>query len=171
MSTFMFKVMNLVVRTIAKPLISWVTHYKKLKFKEESGSKLQIYLRKKLISVGQSWNYYNIIINRKLFKISSGHTSVSSLSEEKALERGAEVISEVLIYSLLILIPLLEWWRLSKISKAKEKVKEDFLNETKILTQMVLADAKEINQEINEIKYLMEEIEKKIDFSSLNNKL
>ena len=168
MSTFMFKVMNLVVRTIAKPLISWVTHYKKLKFKEESGSKVQIFLRRKLINVGQSWNYYNILINRKLFKISSSNTSINSLSEEKALERGAEFISEILIYSLLILIPLLEWWRLSKISKAKEKVKEDYLNETKILTQMVLADTKEIEKEIQEIYTLMEEIEKK---SCLNNKL
>ena len=172
MSTFMFKVMNLVVRTVAKPLISWVTHYKKLKFKEVSGSKFQMFIRKRLISSGQSWNYYNILINRKMFKISTSNTSISSLSEEKALEKGAEIISELLIYSLLIIIPLMEWWRLSKISKAKEQVKENFLNETRILTDELISESKELDKDLEEIKLLVLALEQSLEVDSIiNNKL
>lgn len=171
MSTFLFKVMNLVVRTVAKPLISWVTHYKKLKFKEDSGSKFQMFIRKKLIQAGQSWNYYNVMINRKLFKISTTGTTISSLSEEKALEKGAEVMSEVIIYSLLIIIPLMEWWRLSKISKEKELAKEKDISDLKIFAQLVHKEAMEIDKEINEIKEMIEKIQKKIEVVGLNNKL
>ena len=130
MSTFGFKVMNLVVRTIAKPLVSWVTHYKKMKFKEECGSKLQNMTRNKLIWLGQTWNFYNVTINRKLFKISTGNATISELSESKALELGAEVTGEILVYSLLILIPILEWLRLSKIAKKKVMIKEQYKYET-----------------------------------------
>jgi hypothetical protein len=161
MSTFMFKVMNLVVRTIAKPLVSWVTHYKKLKFKEESQSKFQNYSRTKLIWAGQTWNYYNVLINRKLFKISTGGTTISELSEEKALERGAEIIGEILVYSLLILIPFLEWLRLSKIAKKKEQVKENFIKETRIMLDEVLKESQDLERELVEIQSLILTLEQK----------
>ncbi len=158
----MFKVMNLVVRTIAKPLVSWVTHYKKLQFKEESQSKFQKFSHKKLIWAGQTFNYYNVLINRKLFKISTGGTTIPELSEEKALERGAEIIGEILVYSLLILIPFLEWLRLSKISKKKELQKENFIKETRIMLDEVMKESIEIDKELIEIKVLVENIESKL---------
>lgn len=155
MSTFMFKVMNLVVRTIAKPLVSWVTHYKKLKFKEESQSRFQRFSRRRLIWAGQTWNYYNILINRKLFKISTGGTTIQELSEEKALERGAEIFGEILVYSLLILVPLVEWMRLSRIAKNKELKKEEYIKETRYLLDEVMKENEELEKEIEEIKSLI----------------
>jgi hypothetical protein len=169
MSTFGFKVMNLVVRTIAKPIVSWVTHYKKMKFKDESDSAIQRATRRRLIWIGQTWNYYNVSINRKLFKISTGNASISNLSEEKSIEKGAEIFGEFFVYSLLIIIPLLEWYRLSKISKHKEMVKENFIQETRLYIDSILKEAKEIDQEINAIKSLIEEIETKLTNNKVNN--
>jgi hypothetical protein len=163
----MFKVMNLVVRTVAKPLISWVTHYKKLKFKDESQSKFKNYARNKLIWTGQTWNYYNVVINRKLFKISTLNTTVTELSEEKALDRGAEIIGEIIVYSLLIIIPLIEWYRLSNISKKKESVKEEFIKETRILLDELINESREINNELNEIKNMLDLIDCKIENNNL----
>src|SRR5690606_37317748 len=157
-----FKVMNLVVRTTAKPLVSWVTQYKKMKFKEESQSKFQNYMRRKLIWSGRTWNYYNIKINRKLFKISTGNTTIAELPEDKAIEKGAESIGEFIVYYLLIIIPLMEWFRLSKIAKLKEYKKQEFIEETKILIDQVMQESEEINQELVNIKTLIEEIETKL---------
>ncbi len=167
MSTFMFKVMNLVVRTIAKPLVSWVTHYKKMKYKEESGSKFQQATRRRLIWAGQNWNYYNVLINRKLFKISTGNATISDLSEDKAIEKGAEIFGEFFVYSLLIIIPLAEWIRLSKIAKQKEQIKENFLSETRIFIDEVAKEAHEIEDEILKIKSLVLEIETKLASNKL----
>jgi hypothetical protein len=162
MSTFFFKVMNLVVRTIAKPLISWVTHYKKLKFKEESQSKVQNYIRKKLIWTGQTWNHYNILLNRKLFKISTGSTTIAVLTEDKALEKGAEFLSEVLVYTILLIVPILELIRLSKITKKKELEKENYLNQTKELLDKVKNESIELEKEINKLALTISQIENKL---------
>ena len=155
MSTFFFKVMNLIVKTIAKPIISWVTHYKKLKFKEESQSKFQNFIRRKLIWTGQTWNHYNILLNRKLFKISTGSTTIAELSEDKAVEKGAEFLSEFLVYSILLIIPILEWIRLTNISKKKELEKENYLKQTKEMLDVVILESVELE---NELKNLMEAI-------------
>ncbi len=162
MSTFFFKVMNLVVRTIAKPIISWVTHYKKLKFKEESQSKFQNYIRNKLIWTGQTWNHYNILINRKLFKISTGSTTIAELTEDKALEKGAEFLSEFLVYSILLIVPIIEFIRLSKISKKKELEKENYLNGTKELLEKVKNESIELESQINQLVLSISQIENKL---------
>jgi hypothetical protein len=162
MSTFGFKVMNLVVRTIAKPIVSWVTHYKKMKFKDETDSAIQRATRRRLIWIGQTWNYYNVSINRKLFKISTGNATISNLSEDKAIEKGAEILGEFIVYSLLIIIPLIEWYRLSKISKQKEMVKENFIKETRLYIDSVMKESEEIDEDINQIKCLIQEIETKL---------
>lgn len=162
MSTFFFKVMNLIVRTIAKPIISWVTHYKKLKFKEESQSKFQNFIRQKLIWTGQTWHHYNILINRKLFKISTGSTTIPELTEDKALEKGAEFLSELLVYAILLIIPILEWMRLSKIAKKKELDKENYINETKELLEQVINESILLQNEFNNLLHVITNVENKL---------
>ncbi len=162
MSTFFFKVMNLVVKTIAKPIISWVTHYKKLKFKEESQSKFQNLIRRKLIWTGQTWNHYNILLNRKLFKISTGSTTIAELSEDKAVEKGAEFLSEFLVYSILLIIPILEWIRLTNISKKKELEKENYLKQTKEMLDVVMLESVELENELKNLMEAISNIEKKL---------
>lgn len=169
MSMMLFRVINLLIRTIAKPLVSWVTHYKKLKLaQEQSNSPIQNLARNSLILLGRKWNHYNILINRKLFKIQTQSTIVE-LSEDKALEKGAEVFSEVLVYSILIILPIWEWQRQSKISKHKEECRQQKIKNLSEKLEKVLEESEKLNQEINEINELSNIIIQKIKDSS--NKL
>jgi hypothetical protein len=152
-----FKLITLVIRTVAKPLVNWLSYYNRLKL-QQNQSRVSKLIRGRLIWIGQNVNYYNTIINRKVFKISST-TSVTELSEEKALEKGAESISELIVYSILIILPIAEWIRQSKLSKKKESQKEKYINEMKnelgeaiIENQEILNEIEEIKKQINEIK-------------------
>jgi hypothetical protein len=163
MSMMLVKVINLLVRTMAKPLISWVTHYKKMKLSQDlTLNPFQRSARNQMIFIGQKWNYFNTIINRKLFKINST-SAVTQLSEDKALEKGAEFLSEFLVYSILILIPVLEWMRQSRISKHKEQHKQEKLEEMQYLLEHVSNESNEISSELKEINLLLEELTQKIN--------
>ncbi len=155
-----FKLITLVIRTIAKPLVSWFSYYNRLKL-QQNQSRFSRLIRGRLIWIGQKVNYYNTIINRKIFKISST-TSVTELSEEKALEKGAETISELIVYSILIIIPIAEWIRQSKQSKKKELMKEMYINELKNELALAIENNKEIMSEIEEIKSQIYEIKFKL---------
>lgn len=163
MSTFFIKVIGLVVKTIAKPMVSWVSYYKRMKLLEKSDSKIQNFARENLIRMGQNVNYYNTIINRKLFKISSATTHIQELNEEKALERGAEFISEVVVYSILIILPILEWMRQSKKAKEKEAIKERKIKEMRYELDHVMKESQELNKEMSDIIDLFNQISNKLN--------
>jgi hypothetical protein len=155
-----FKLITLVIRTIARPLVNWVSYYNKLKLQQKE-SRFSKLVRGRLISIGQTTNYYNTLINRKLFKLSSS-SSITELSEDKALEKGAEVLSEIFVYSILIILPIAEWIRQSKISKKKEMEKERKLKEMENELDEVIKENSEIIKEINDIKLLISEIQDKL---------
>ena len=155
-----FKLITLVIRTLAKPLVSWLSYYNRLKLQQNKTGFSKL-VRGRLIWLGQNVNYYNTIINRKIFKISST-TAVTELSEEKALEKGAETISEFIVYSILIIIPIAEWIRQTKISKKKELQKEKYINEMRDELELAIADNQEILNEIEEIKKQINEIKIKL---------
>ena len=48
-------------------------------------------------------------------------------------------------------------------------VKENFIQETRLYIDSILKEAKEIDQEINAIKILIEEIETKLTNNKVNN--
>ncbi len=151
--------MNLIVRTMSKPIISWVTYHKKIKLKEPTHSKNQIYFRKKLMQIGQSWNYYNVLINRKLFKMSYTNSNIPKLSEDIALERGAEIISEIVIYTVLLSIPIFEWYRLSKIQREKKRLKDLEIMSMKMQLEEITSEAKIIDKEIKRVKLMIAEFD------------
>lgn len=156
-----FKLITLVIRTIAKPMVSWLSYYNRLKLQNNQTSFSKL-VRGRMIWFGQTFNYYNTIINRKIFKISSSTTSVTELSEEKALEKGAEMISEFLVYSILIILPIAEWIRQSKISKQKELKKEKYIQEMKDELEEVIVEKQEIIKEIEDITNQINEIQLKL---------
>jgi hypothetical protein len=158
---FFFKLMTLIIRTIAKPMVSWVSHYNKLKLQQQATSKFGIWAKDNLVWLGQTTNYYNILINRKLFKISS-NTAVTSLTDEKALERGAEAVSEFIVYSILIILPIAEMIRQSRISKQKESAKEKYIKEMKYELEDVIDENILIRAEIEDIKKIVNDIEDRL---------
>jgi hypothetical protein len=162
MSMFIFKLITLIIRTIARPMITWVTYYNKLKLQQQTKGKFSIWVRSNLIWIGQTTNYYNIVINRKLFKIST-NTAVTNLTEEKALERGAEAVTEFFVYSILIILPIFEMIRQSKIAKQKEAIKEDGIKEMKYELEDAIEENNKIKAEIVEIKFLVSGISNKLN--------
>jgi hypothetical protein len=159
MAIFIFKIMTLLVRTIAKPLISWASYYKKLKLQQAEYK--DHWVRHQVANVGQVVNYYNTKINRKMFKLSTTDP-IKLLSEEKAIEKGAEFISEFLIYTILITLPVLEWIRQTKINKMKEQVKEQGIRRMKNDLEKILCENKELREHLIGLKLIIEELNMKV---------
>lgn len=159
MSNIVLKFMTLVVRTIAKPLISWVTYYNKLKLVEQNAK--FAFIKNRIINIGQITNYYNIKINRKLFRLSSKEP-IKPLSEEKAIEKGAEFVSEFIVYSILISLPVIEWYRQSLISKEVERQKELEVQKIRSDLNALAQQNKVIKEKLSELKFLMSEISDRI---------
>ena len=159
MAILIFKVVTLVVRTIAKPLIQWITFYNRLKLQEKN-SKLN-FIKEEIVWMGQVVNYYNIKINRKLFRLSNTEP-IKPLSEEKAIEKGAEFLSELLVYTILISLPVMEWFRQSKINKEAEFLKEQQIRRMKSDIYALTYKNNELIAKIDEIKFLIKEIYDKI---------
>jgi len=159
MSILVFKFVTLIVRTIAKPLISWLTYYNRLKMKEQNAK--FAFVKNRIINIGQLGNYYNIKINRKLFRLSS-REPIKPLTEEKAIEKGAEFLSEFIVYSILISLPVLEWYRQSLISKEIENQKEQEIKNIKSDLGELTKQNNVLREKLNELKFIMSEISNRI---------
>jgi hypothetical protein len=159
MAIFIFKVLALLVRTIAKPMISWATYYKRIKLQQVEYK--DHWIRHQVANLGQIVNYYNTKLNRKMFKLSATDP-IKLLPEEKAIEKGAEFISEFLIYTILISLPVFEWYRQSRISKHKELVKERGIKRMKNDLEKILCENQELRKNLGELKIVLEELNTKI---------
>lgn len=144
MAVFFFKVVSLAVRTLARPLINWVSYYNRLRM-QQSQNIFIISLRNRLVFLGQNFHYYNTLINRKIFRLND-KVPIKPLSEEKALERGAELISECIVYSILLTIPLYEIVKAYRSGNKKQQQKKEFL----IKMQTDLRDYIEIQENLKE---------------------
>jgi hypothetical protein len=159
MAIFIFKILALVIRTTAKPIITWATYYNRLKLQESN--KKNHYIRKYIIWIGQITNYYNTKFNRKFFRLPSSDP-IKRLTDDKAIEKGAEVASEILIYTILLSLPILEWWRQSKINKAKEEMKEIGLKRLRIDVELLSEENQKFKEDLKIMKNLLSEINSKL---------
>lgn len=155
MAIIVFKVITLFVKGLAKPLISWVTHYKKLKLKESNPN--VDFIKNRILWIGQFINYYNIKINRKLFRLDNS-SPIKALSEEKAIEKGAEFVSEVFIYAIVITLPVLEWLRISQISRKERYLKEQEIRRIKNDINALSDQNLQLQAKLDELKYLIAQI-------------
>ncbi len=158
MAIFIFKILAVVIRTAAKPLISWATYYNRLKLQENSKNN---YIKEKIIWIGQMTNYYNTRINRKLFRLSP-YDPIKMLTDEKAIEKGSEFISEILIYTILLSIPILEWWRQSKINEIKTEIMANGIKRMRIDIELILENNRRMRKEVEELKELLENVSRKL---------
>lgn len=150
MAVLLFKLFTLLIRTMARPLISWVTYYNRVRLQSSQG-RIPKWIKQKLVNLGQKVNYYNTTINRKLFKLST-KDPIRPLTEDKALERGAEFVSEAIVYAILITLPIYELLKLGKANNEKEYQKElGLCNMRNDLNHLVLEN-EEIMKELHEIQ-------------------
>jgi hypothetical protein len=132
MAVFLFKVVSIAVRTLARPLINWLSYYNRIKM-QESKNIFAIFMKNKLIFLGQNFHYYNVLLNRKIFGLSK-ESVIKPLTEDKALERGAELISEMIVYSILLIVPSYEMIKSYKTTQQKNQKKKDYM--VKIQTEV-----------------------------------
>lgn len=159
MAIFIFKIIAVVVRTTAKPLISWATYYNRIKLQEPNYK--YVFIKEKIIWIGQIVNYYNTKFNRKVFRIPLSDP-IKKLVDDKAIEKGAEFLSEILIYSILLSIPVFEWYRQSKITKIKEEMKETGIKRMRRDINLMRESNLILKNELDELKNLLSEISNKL---------
>lgn len=159
MAIFIFKIIAVVIRTVAKPLITWATYYNRIKLQEPNSK--YIFLRKYILWIGQMTNYYNTRLNRKVFKLPATDP-IKKLTDDKAIEKGAEFASEVLIYTILLSLPMLEWWRQSSISKLKDEMKETGIKRMRVDAELLGQQNSKLKSELKELKGLLCEINSKL---------
>ena len=159
MAIFIFKIIAVVIRTVAKPLITWATYYNRIKLQEPNSK--YIFLREYILWIGQMTNYYNTRLNRKVFKLPATDP-IKKLTDDKAIEKGAEFASEVLIYTILLSLPILEWWRQSSITKLKEEMKETGIKRMRVDAELLGQQNSKLKSELKELKGLLCEINSKL---------
>lgn len=160
MSLFVFKIITLVVRTLAKPMIAWVTHYKKIALMQ-SKSDINLFWKNRLVNLGNRVDHFNTFINRKIFRLKP--EPFKKLSDEKALERGAEFFSEVLIYSILISLPVIEYIRQSKTNAEVEFIREKGLRRIRNDIEQIYTENDHVSKTITNIKTFVKELEDELD--------
>lgn len=169
MAVLLFKLFTLLCRTMARPIIAWVTYYNRVRLQSSNG-RFHVYVKIKLEKLGQTVNYYNILINRKLFKLSTKEP-IKPLSEEKALEKGAESIGELFVYAILISLPIWEIMKLTKSSNEKERIKENRLRELRNDLNQLVIDNETISNDLEEIKDSVLKIKTQLSIKNTTYKL
>ena len=87
---------------------------------------------------------------------------IKPLSDDKALERGAELISETIVYSILLIVPTLEMIRTYKNNKKKElEKKENFTKIQKNVERLIENHNKSMN-DVKELKDIVDKINNQI---------
>jgi hypothetical protein len=161
MTSFSVKVFTLIIRTLAKPMVQFVSHYKKVSL-EKNDSRFNKMLKGTLTKIGQNVHYYNSKINNKLFKLSKD-PDIKPLSEKQALEKGAEVFSEFIVYAILLTLPTLELIRQYKVSQAKEKKKEDHLQKMRDKIESIKGENQKLKSDLIAIKMTLKNISEKME--------
>ena len=148
------KIVTVVVRTAAKPMINWISHYKRLELQRGDTNKFNKFMRERSYLIGQTINYYHTRVNRLLFNLPKD--TIKLLPPEKAIDKGAEFISEFILYVILLGLPVLEWTRQNKENKKLEFYKEkrirrmkndmSHIRETNILLKKELLELNELLQ-------------------------
>jgi hypothetical protein len=162
MAVFVFKILSIAIRTLARPLINWVTYYNRIKV-QESKNKSALFIKNKLIQLGQSANYYNILLNRKIFGLTKDTQVIKPLNPDKALEKGAEIISEFFVYSILLTIPIYEMIKSYKSNKIKEEQKKQHIVNMQNNVDLIIEKNIVSENAIKEIKYNLLNIKNKLN--------
>lgn len=151
-----FKLVSLIIRLFTKPM----TNYFKQSLKTNKIEKPL--MRSLIMELGQKYNRWNIKITRS-FSGMGGTDYIKPLSDDKALDSGAEFIGELLAYGTLFTWGIYEVNKLSKDTKLKEAKLNDQLQSMENQIEHLSSDYNTLLANVNKLR---EELEK----SELNKK-
>lgn len=158
MVNLFFSAFNHVIKTLSRPLITNLKSYKTAYLLKNKNSKSLNYIINLFTKLGNFSNKLSLKLNSIVFNQKASDKNL--LSQDKALEKGIEVFSEALIYTILLGIPIIEYYKTSKENKEKEKKKEENLkylkNHIYVLNNRNLELRNKINLLIGEINSSIE---------------
>lgn len=160
MSIILMKTLTIAVKTLARPVVTYFSYYKRIHM-ENSSNFLMKYLRKKLIGIGQKLNYYNQNFNRKMFRLNSDKP-INPLPENKALERGIEFLAEVIIYTIIVGYPSYEIVKSGKKSALKEEKKDEQYIRMREKLDKEVKEYYKISKDLNELEMKIKELNNEI---------
>mmetsp|Transcript_36546 Transcript_36546/g.37942 ORF Transcript_36546/g.37942 Transcript_36546/m.37942 type:complete len:169 (-) Transcript_36546:50-556(-) len=142
------KAITVLMKTVAKPLTSWLSHYHKIVLKDSTKAS-DLFMKERFVNLGQSYNFHHTKFNRKILRLKS-NDPIKLLPAERALEKGIEFFSEIVMYSIIIGIPL---WEMKKASIAKREnsiVEQAIMINIKSEIESISEDQREFNKYIDE---------------------
>lgn len=110
----LFKLLSLVIKVFTRPIVNYLKGT--IKGSHDKNQRL----RRVISSLGQTYHVINLRIQRRFTKMSGTTAYIKPLTEDKAIESGAELVGETLGYSLLVLYGYYEINRISFEGKRKE---------------------------------------------------
>ena len=151
MSHLVFRTVNHLLRTLAKPVIKWLTEYKKLYLKSNKKQKgvISVFICF-FINFGQLSFQMNNRLNKKVFNLRSIDLN-KKLHEDKALEKGIEMFYEVFFYSLIISVSMYEYYKLTKTNKGKSGEKQLRIKQVESELKILEESNKEIREKIRKL--------------------
>lgn len=153
------------IGAICRPLLNWIINHKKADLQGEL--KFGI-MGRSFIFIGQKWNTFTVNLNRKVFKIST-LSEIKQLSDKQALVAGTELIAEIIIYSILIIVPILEWRKQARVAEVKEKKEQDHLQNLIETTKSLESENKALEERLLKLKSELKSlnVQKSVDLYSL----
>lgn len=141
MAIFIVKFVIILIKSTAKPVVNWFTHYNRLAIKEYKGSNSNN-VKNFLKIIGQFYYVYLTKFNRRILKVKT-NTPIRLLPEEKAVDKGIEILSELLLYTIILGIPVYELLTGAKYKKKEKLIEEKLLMRVKTAIKYIDADFKQ----------------------------
>ena len=112
-----YKILSLVVRVFAKPIISKTKDYH-LGFRSDDHTMM----KKFFIICGNSYHRFETKINKDSLKIlEEGELYIKPLNPTQAIEKGIDIFYELLLYGIIIGFPIYELYRAENASMAQSQ--------------------------------------------------
>ena len=134
----LFKVISLLIRLFTRPLSNHIKN--SLKAKNDHHP----IMKETILNLGQFSHSIHIKIQRRLINFSNSDSYVKPLSEEKALDSGAELFGEIIAYGAFITWGLYEFYKLTTSAKAKEEKYNEVIAQIHARLQGLEVEYKEI---------------------------
>lgn len=120
-----FKIFSLVIRIFTRPMVNYTK-----KYHLGNTANTPLLLRKNFVWLGNYYHRLESWINRKFLKIETPDALfIKPLSDDVALEKGVEFFYEILVYSILLVLPLYEMYATQASTMKKTEDQEKRLQE------------------------------------------
>lgn len=140
-----FKILSLIIRTFTKPVASYFKASLKISGHERQRAQ---YI---LIFLGQKYHRFNIRLTRSLSN-QGLKEYIKPLSDEKALDSGADFIGEFIAYSTLLAWGYYELNKLSRDTKIKEQKLLDQLTNLQVTVSKTSHNYKTLYLQVEKLR-------------------